>query len=926
LISDKEALRQRFSSQPDKYYRVELFQKLGFVRKQCTNCHRFFWTLQENRTHCPDTTCQQYEFLGRPTPKRFDYISAWKSIASFFVQNGHQEIKRYPVVCRWRPDLYFTIASIVDFQRVETGKVVFELPANPLIVPQMCMRFVDIGNVGVTGRHYTSFCMIGQTAIANSEGYWKDKCIELDFDLLTKVFQIPMEEVVFLEDVWLGPGAFGYSLEYYVRGLEMGNAVFTAFEGTPNDYVEYPEKIVDMGAGLERWVWLTNGNPTSYDIVFERPLEKLKEKIGYSESADEKDLVLKYFRLSGAMDVEEFKGDDPVPVEFLRQIRVTNPEEFRRKILRLQAMYSILDHTRSLLFAISDGALPSNVGGGYNLRVILRRALDFAAQLDSSLDLSEIASWHAEQLEPMYPELKAHIGDVREVFKIESQKYGATKERSGKIIESLVKRKATVGTEQLIRLYDSEGITPEALIKAGLDATVPQDFYLKVTRRHMTQRHDDSLKRSFDIAGIAPTNLLFYLNRDQFDFQAKVLRIIEERYVILDSTAFYPRGGGQEPDHGTINGLRVVDVFKINNVVIHEVENLGSGVIKENDVVRGIVDARRRNLIMRHHTATHIVNGAARKVLGSWVWQHSAFKDEDMARLDITHFAHLTREQVLEIERVSNEVVRRNIPVVITWMPRTKAEQTYGFRIYQGGVVPAKEVRIVNIEGWDVEACGGTHCSFTGDIGLIKITKAERVQDGVERLEFVAGEAALKYVEGQESILLDSAMTLETPSDKLVASIINIKHNEESARRSARQLAKRLADLIAKEIPSKSMKIADDLFLYVSSPTLGDEGLDSEYHLTVGERLTKEEPRMIYVAFFVESTRPRLVVFCGQSAQEVGLNAGTLVKVISNSLGGSGGGDAHFGQGGLRDLPSSLDLVQQIVNSETKKIASSLKH
>jgi alanyl-tRNA synthetase len=904
LTLEKESLRKKFSSEPDTYYRVELFTKFGFMRKQCVNCHRFFWTLQEKRTHCPDTTCQRYEFLGNPTPKRFDYVSAWKSTASFFEQNGHKKIERYPVVCRWRPDLYFTIASIVDFQRVETGKVVFELPANPLVVPQMCLRFVDIENVGVTGRHYTSFCMIGQTALANREGYWKDRCIELDFNLLTSVFEVPKEELVFLEDVWLGPGAFGYSLEYYVRGLEMGNAVFTAFEGTPERYVEYPEKIVDMGAGLERWVWLTNGTPTSYDIVFEKALARLKDKTGYEDSPEEKGYIMKYFQLAGATDVEEQEGHAPASKVLLRQIGVPDLEGFSSKLSRLQAMYSILDHTRTLLFAISDGALPSNVGGGYNLRVIFRRAFDFAIQIDPSLELGEVAIWIAEQLYSMYPELSEHVEDVREIFKVESRKYGATKERSSKIVESLVGKKSVIGLEQLIKLYDSEGITPEALVRAGLDTVVPSDFYLKVTQQHMIQKHDESAKRIFDLKDLAATRLLYYLNRDQFEFQANVLKIIENRYIILDQTAFYARGGGQEPDHGTINGFQVKDVIKTDNIVIHEIENPGAGLVKENDIVKGTVDSRRRNLIMRHHTATHIVNGAARKILGSWVWQHSAFKDEDMARLDITHFAHLTRDQVLEIERASNEVVRRNLPVSITWLPRTKAEQTYGFRIYQGGVVPTNEVRIVNIEGWDVEACGGTHCTFTGEIGLIKITRAERVQDGVERIEFVAGEAALKYIERQEKILLESANSLETPSDKLVASIMNLKENEESAKRHARQLAKHMADLMVKEIPEKSHKISGGLLLYVSSPSLGDAELDYEYHLTLGEKLTKLEPKMVYVAFFVENSQQRVLIFCGKNALESSINAGTLVKEVSALFGGSGGGDDHFGQGGVREFPS----------------------
>ena len=156
-----------------------------------------------------------------------------------------------------------------------------------------------------------------------------------------------------------------------------------------------------------------------------------------------------------------------------------------------------------------------------------------------------------------------------------------------------------------------------------------------------------------------------------------------------------------------------------------------------------------------------------------------------MGRLDITHFAHLTREKVVEIERVANEIVRMNLPVTITWFPRSVAEQKYGFRLNQGGAAPVKELRCRKLEGFDVEACGGTHVKTTGEVGLIKIIKSERVQDGVERLEYVAGEVAVNYVEKQESILLESSAKLETPAEKLSASISNMKADTETARKNA---------------------------------------------------------------------------------------------------------------------------------------------
>src|SRR6478609_10760122 len=291
---DKDQILSKFSTDPDRYYKVALFESEGFRRKSCTKCHRFFWTLDDGLSLCPDHIENSYSFIGDPpTNKRFDYTQAWKEVESFFVQNNHKSVGRYPVVCRWRDDLYFTIASIVDFQRVMRGKVVFELPANPLVVPQICLRFNDIENVGLTGRHYTGFCMIGQTCDADTHGgYWKDRCIELDYGMLTNKLGIKSDEITFVEDVWMGAGAFGCSLEYYVRGLELGNAVFTEFEGSEGNYRIMNNKIIDMGAGLERLSWITMGTPTSYDCNFGNVIKKLIESVGIEENSE---FLSKYF-------------------------------------------------------------------------------------------------------------------------------------------------------------------------------------------------------------------------------------------------------------------------------------------------------------------------------------------------------------------------------------------------------------------------------------------------------------------------------------------------------------------------------------------------------------------------------------------------------------------------------------------------------
>jgi len=762
--------------------------------------------------------------------------------------------------------------------------------------------------------------MIGQQALDNSQGYWKDRCIDLDFELLTSELGIAKEEIIFKEDVWLGPGAFGYSLEYFVRGLELGNAVFTAYEGTPDSYKEYDEKVIDMGAGLNRLVWLSQGTFNCYEAVFSSVLEKLRIKCGLNREPDHS--LNEYFRLAGSLDIDQFRGVIEDYSDLARQLRIPE-EEFRAKIGEIQGVYSIVDHSRTLLFAIADGMLPGNVGGGYNLRVILRRALDFIAELKLDVDLEDLVLWHSEFLKGMYPELPEHENEVQTILDVERKKYAITIEKSSKIVDRFRKRKSPLNSAELIQLYDSDGITPEFLRASGLDITVPPDFYARITARHADDTQDtekillaEKGGKGFEIKTTSPTLLIFYQNRDQFEFKSRVLEVVSNDFVVLESTAFYARGGGQEPDHGTINGMFVDDVFKVNNIVLHHIRDLQEK-LKAGDEVEGLIDSRRRNRIMRHHTATHIVNGSARKLLGPWVWQNSAFKDEDMARLDITHFAHLTRDQVIEIERLANDIVRRNLPVVIKWIPRRQAEQQYGFRLYQGGVAPVKELRIVNIDGWDVEACGGTHCSRTGDVGLIKIIKSERVQDGVERLEYVAGEAAVDYVENQESILIDAARRLETHAEKLVHSIGHLQENEESARRASKDLVKKLADFIVGEIPKTSKPLANGLRVYLSG---FEEGLDSEYHTIVGERLVKSNPEIIYTAIFEENQRVRILVFCGTVAQKIGANAGEIARELSKSLSGSGGGDAKFGQGGSAHKPDRLPdlegiLLNRVLNS-----------
>ncbi len=908
-MREKDVLREKFSSDPKKYYEVELFRSKGFERKGCASCGRFFWTLDQDRKTCAEQPCQQYEFIGNPpTSKRYDYVETWKQVENFFVNKGHASVARYPVVCRWRPDLFFTVASIVDFQRIEGGRVTFQLPENPLIVPQMCLRFNDITNVGVSGKHFTSFCMIGQHSIADDKGYWKDRCIELDYELLTGPFGIPPEEIVWMEDVWLGYGAFGYALEYHVRGIELGNAVFTEFEGSQSDYRTMSNKVIDMGAGLERFTWITQGTPTAYDSVFGPVVGQLIEKCGVEYDHD---LFREYSKIAGALNLDEVKDLALAKKQVAAKLGVTQ-EGLEQKVGQLQALYAIADHVRSLVFAISDGGLPSNVGGGYNLRVILRRALGFIDKYGWEIKLEEIADWHIAYLKALYPELKEHRDDVATILSVEQRRYKNAGERTSKMVEILKSSRKPITEDDLIRFYDSEGITPELLKEKGLPVTIPDDFYVKVTEKHMVQKPEEE-KAKFNVEGLHATRLIYYEDQNVKEFEAKVLRIFDSKYVVLDQTAMFARAGGQEPDLGTLNGREVLDVSKYGDIAIHTVRDCN---FKEGDTVKGDVDWHRRGIIMRHHTATHIVNGAAQKYLGSWVWQHGAFKDIDKARLDITHFEHLSEKQVEEIEKLANMAVQMNLPVTKEVLPRKEAERKYGFRIYQGGIAPGNSVRIINIKDWDIEACGGTHAENTGIIGPIKITKAERVQDGVERLEYVAGEVAVEYMQKQARLLSNLSQSLGAQPEKLVEAVRNLREQYDNIKKKQKNLARKFASLLVDKIPASAEKIGGTL-LYVSS----EEGMEDDFYVATGEEAISKIPNLVYLGIANIAGSVRLFIFCGKEAQDFGIRAGDLVKATAKTFGGSGGGDARFGQGGS----SKQADVQSIKREAIEFVKSRIK-
>src|SRR3989344_2480381 len=374
MPSDKEIkkdFKSKASQNPDKYYATGVLKDEGFMRKQC-KCGTFFWTVKADQPHCGDPACSGgFRFFdNKPAKVELDYIGVWKRFSELFKRWGYTPIDRYPVVARWRTDTDFVQASIYDFQPyVVSGEV--KPPANPLVIPQFCVRFNDIDNVGITGAHYTGFVMIGQHAFMPPERWDQAKYFGDIHRWLKEGLGLPNNEITFHEDAWAGGGNFGPSMEYFSRGLELGNQVYIMYEQTPSGPKELKLKVLDMGMGHESNAWFTKGTSTSYETTFPTVCKRLFSATGIKPDPV---LVKKFLPYSSYLNVDEVEDINKTWIDVAKKVG-TDVDHLRNTIQPMAALFSIAEHARSLLFALTDGALPSNVGGGYNLRVILRRAL-----------------------------------------------------------------------------------------------------------------------------------------------------------------------------------------------------------------------------------------------------------------------------------------------------------------------------------------------------------------------------------------------------------------------------------------------------------------------------------------------------------------------------------------------------------------------
>ncbi|MGC8691512.1 MAG: alanine--tRNA ligase [Thermoplasmata archaeon] len=793
---------------------VNILHEKGFVKKKCVKCGSVFWTADPNRETCGEFPCDPYIFLNKKLMNvELDFYEMKKRFVDFFKERNHGEVERYPVVAKWRKDVFLVNASIYDFQpHVTSGEV--PPPSNPLVVAQPCIRLVDIDDVGRTGRHLTSFIMMAHHAFNYPDKYvyWKNETVNYAITFLESL-GIERKYITLKENPWTGGGNGGYAFEVIVGGIELATLVFMEFIEDPDGNIvlngirfrRMDIKVVDTGYGLERFVWVSKGSPSIFDAVygdfikmimrfsnmnFPEKYEDFMKRFVSIENKSENFLIEKANKIINDLNL------DSSYMEFLNYIRKID---------------MIVDHVRTAIFMLNDGAVPSNVKSGYLARLILRRLFRVLEETGLSKNMKNIFEMEMEFFRPMLDEEMFPV--IMDMVNVEYERYRENIQKSMNIIEKYIQKK-NIDLNTLIYLYDSYGILPEFVAERakekGITVNVPENFRSIVASRHekaLEKEKEEQIK-----VDVPPTRPLYYEDQYMKEFDAEIIYAGED-FVILDRTAFYPEGGGQPADHGYIiqNGKEyyVKDVQKVKNVIYHYVEGK-----PKTGKVHGIIDWDRRSRLMRNHTATHILLYSCRKVLGKHVWQAGAQKDVLYSRLDITHYKKITDEELKNIEKEALKIITDCVPVKTEWLDRNEAEKLYGFRLYEGGIPPGEKIRVVKVGDYDAEGCGGTHVKNTGEIGFLKIIKEEKIQDGVSRIIFTSWMGGLEEIHRMENILRESSGILKVENEKLPKTIQRFFEEWKELNKYKERMQEKLSRLLVEEIKNKKMDIKNGKISY----------------------------------------------------------------------------------------------------------------
>ena len=849
---------------------------------------------------------------------------------SFFETKGHLRLPSFSLIPQNDASLLLINSGMAPMKPWFKGEQ--EPPRRRVCTCQKCIRTGDIENIGKTARHGTFFEMLGNFSFGD---YFKKEAIAWSWEFLTSPEWVGLDPErlypsVYLEDdeaagIWEhdigipperifrfgkednfwehGAGPCGPCSEiYYDRGekygcgkpdctvgcdcdryIEVWNNVFSQFDNDGhNNYTELKQKNIDTGMGLERLAVVCQGVDSLFDVdTIMHVTHRVSE-------------------LTGAYYGESHKKDVSLRV--------------------------ITDHIRSAVFMISDGVLPSNEGRGYVLRRLLRRAARHGKLLGVNEPfLCEIVATVVDISECQYPELREKQNYITTVIRCEEEKFGNTIDAGLRIFSELMeahraKAETVFSGADAFKLYDTYGFPPDLTAEMCEDAgyTVDDDGF-RVLMQQQRERAREARKALGDLgwSGISfgkeipETEFVGY---DRDSCEAEILATVregevcafvqegDEAILVLDRSVLYAEMGGQLSDRGMIqkDGF----VFEVRNVQKNKGGKfMHSGVVRSGQAVVGdrITVTRndeRRAALCRAHSATHLLHRALRDVLGDHVHQAGSLVDTDILRFDFTHFSAPTEEELDAVRQAVNRAILEDYPVVTKEMSLEEAKQTHAAALF--GEKYGDIVRVVDMGGYSLELCGGTHVSNTAKIGSFVLVSEGSVASGVRRIEALTGLGALAYRREQEKILLAAAARFKTIPLELPKKLDQQANELKELRRSLQQLrdqatAKGAGDILASAKTVGPVKV-------VVSRTEGDANALRKQ----GDSLRDKEPAVAALLAAVNGEKLSFLCVCGKDAVAAGLKAGDLVRAVAAVAGGKGGGKPDSAMGGGTDV-SKLD-------------------
>ena len=948
---------------------IPFWEESNHFRKACSVTGLYFWTRDVNRTTSGDTHEDPYTFIGSPIIDGFNVTgkglkdSMRESFLNYFEENNHTRINPYPVIARWRDDIHLTIASIADFQpHVTSGQV--SPPANPLCISQPCIRLTDVAAVGRSGRHLTTFEMMAHHSFNRPKDgdvvYWIDQCVRYCDDMLVNTFGINPLEITYVENPWSGGGNAGAALEVIVGGLELATLVFMNLEEHDDGDIEikglkYREmdlQIIDTGYGLERFCWAAAGTPTIYEAIYPESVSWLKKTIGFESMVDELNLdvdtdalLSELSRLAGILNIDVGTDVESLYNRLIQRLNHQGIEvsvsEIKRITEPLSAIYAIPDHMHALCNMLGDGLIPSNAKAGYLARMLARRVCRMKSDLNLDVTLSELGKHHIENHMDIENFIQNEQGILLLLELEESRYYEMLRKGQSAVktaLQNIPKSATEVPDSILFRLSEERGLNPDMVIAISYDLgwenlSVRVGFSADMADRNAKLTKDAAKvrnKNKFLVQDFPETSQDYYLDTNQNIFSAQVLycgkmsekdqqsisfsnevSCLPSHFVILDRTLFYPEGGGQLGDQGKLsqkgNEVNVLDTKIEDGVIIHFTDSS-----LENGSAEGQVDSTRRKQLMDHHTAVHIVGGAARDILGPHIRQAGSNKGQKYARIDLTHHSRMSRELLDQIEDKANDILQLNPKVEKIVLHRAEADAKYGFEIYQGGPPKHQQIRIIKIGDFDIQACGGTHHDEAGEVGELRIIRSSQVQDGVERLQIVAGDTAREHARKQERILSEASEILGVQSDDLPKAVQKFFQEWKSQQKMISNLEAEIVRL--RTTGGGDEAIIRDGIRYVVMESSGD----SKQLMKMLSELTRDESKPTLAIIGSRDGGGKIIVATTENTRASEMfNSVEILNSISSHINGGGGGRPTFAQGGgsrPEGIPAALEAARKILD------------